>query len=211
MADLKITTADGLIEATIKAKQETYYLVTEDNLNSLKQKNILGDLFMLLASLAWGAYFSVVTTAKAIPIDPNPNSATKNILQALDTLDNVFFIAGIIFSLLAGLMVYISFDQVRQMKKSKLEVGDNVNKASVGNLEFLILSATYEWNTGQKEVTQSIKDMVANGIYTGKVMPETFGIDDPAPNKEKILKIHYKINGQERSLSVKDYGTFTLE
>lgn len=124
MGDLKITTADGLIEATIKAKQETYYLVTEDNLNSLKQKSLLSDLFILVASLAWGAYFSVVTTIKAIPPDTASTPTAKNILQPLETLDNVFFWAGILFTVLAAIFIYLSFGQVRELKKGKLELKD---------------------------------------------------------------------------------------
>lgn len=58
MDDLNINTADGLIEATIKVKQETYYLVTEDNLNSLKHRSLLNDLFVLLASLLGSIFFS---------------------------------------------------------------------------------------------------------------------------------------------------------
>ncbi len=36
MADINISTQDGLVQATIKQRQETYYLVTHDVLNSIK-------------------------------------------------------------------------------------------------------------------------------------------------------------------------------
>lgn len=128
MADLKITSAAGLVEATIKVKQEIYYLVTVDNLNSLKQKSLLSDLFIFMASLAWGAYFSVVTTIKAIPIDTSSSTIAKNILQPLDTLQNVFFWAGIFFSILSAIFIYLSFAQVKELKNGKLDLNDIKNE-----------------------------------------------------------------------------------
>jgi drug/metabolite transporter (DMT)-like permease len=122
MADLKISTTEVLIEATIIAKQEIYYLVTDDNLNSLKQKNLLSDLFVLIASLVWGAYFSAITTLKAIPTDDLTNSQALKVIQPLDTLSTVFFYSGILFTILTIIMFTLSFDQVKKMKKGKLEL-----------------------------------------------------------------------------------------
>ena len=122
MADLNINTADGLIEATIKAKQETYYLVTEDNLNSLKHKSLLSDLFILLASLSWGAYFSVLITIKSNIANLTPEKPSNELLQPLITLQNVFLCAGILFTGLAIWMFITSFNQIKDMKKGKLEV-----------------------------------------------------------------------------------------
>lgn len=125
MADLNITSHDGLIEATIKAKQETYYLVTDDNLNSLKHKSLLSDLFVLLASLSWGAYFSVIITIKSNLANFDPTKPSNEILQPLETLEIVFLIAGILFTLLAGWTFFTSFKQIKKMKEGKLEVKDN--------------------------------------------------------------------------------------
>ena len=122
MADLKISTTEVLIDATIIAKQEIYYLVTDDNLNSLKQKNLLSDLFVLIASLAWGAYFSAITTLKAIPTDDLTNSQALKVIQPLDTLSTVFFYSGILFTILTIIMFTLSFDQVKKMKKEKMEL-----------------------------------------------------------------------------------------
>ncbi len=86
MADLNITSHESLIEATIKAKQETYYLITDDNLQSLKQKSISSDLFILLASLAWGACFSVLITIKSNIANFDPKKPSYELLKPLDTL-----------------------------------------------------------------------------------------------------------------------------
>lgn len=207
MSDLKITTANGLIQATIKSKQETYYLLTEDNINSLKQKNVFADLFLFLASLAWGAYFSVITTAKSIPAE-NINSS---ILQTLGTLGIVFLVSGILFSIFASIMIYFSFNQIQKIKKSKIELGNNNYEDQQKIKSIIILSATYEWGTGQVDVTRSIKDLVEKGVYQGRVEPPTFGIQDPIHGTVKTLKIHYKVNGEEKNIIAKDSQTFIIE
>jgi len=122
MADLNITSHDGLIEATIKQKQETYFLVTEDNLNSLKHKSLFNDLFVLLASLAWGAYFSVLITIKSNTANFDPEKPSSEILQPLETLETVFLCAGILFTGLAIWMFIASFGQIKELKKGKLEI-----------------------------------------------------------------------------------------
>jgi len=122
MDDLNIISANGLIEATIKVKQETYYLVTEDNMNSLKAKSLLSDLFILLASLAWGAYVSVIITIEATFLDLNPEKQSNEFLQPLLTLNSVFLVAGILFTTLAIWMFYIHFSYVDELKKGKLEI-----------------------------------------------------------------------------------------
>ena len=122
MDDLNIISANGLIEATIKVKQETYYLVTEDNMNWLKAKSLLSDLFILLASLAWGAYVSVIITIEATFLDLNPEKQSNEFLQPLLTLNSVFLVAGILFTTLAIWMFYIHFSYVDELKKGKLEI-----------------------------------------------------------------------------------------
>lgn len=74
-----------------------------------------------------------------------------------------------------------------------------------------IISATYLWPGDQKGITNEIKSLVSKGILTGKVDPGVLGIDDPKYGTEKTLKIHYRINGQEKDLTAKDGETFTIE
>lgn len=119
MADLSISSSNGLVQATVRQRQETYYLVTEDNLSSLKGKSILADLFVFISSLAWGAYFSIITTIKSIPTPKDINDPVNKILLPLKTIENVFLWAGIIFSILAIWMFYQSYDQIKKIKSSK--------------------------------------------------------------------------------------------
>ena len=118
MSDLKLSTHGGLVETTIRAKQETYYLVTSDNLSSIKSKSLLSDLFVFLASLAWGAYFSVITTIKSIPKPTVDSDPVNKILLPLLTLENIFLIASILFSILTIIMVYVSYSSLTEIKKS---------------------------------------------------------------------------------------------
>jgi hypothetical protein len=116
MADLTITSSNGLVHATVKQRQETYYLVTEDNLNSLKGKSILADIFVFISSLAWGAYFSIITTIKSIPVPKTSSDPLNKILLPLTTIEVVFLCAGIIFSFLTIWMFYQSYDQIKKIK-----------------------------------------------------------------------------------------------
>lgn len=116
MADLTITSSNGLVHATVKQRQETYYLVTEDNLNSLKGKSILADIFVFISSLAWGAYFSIITTIKSIPVPKTSSDPANKILLPLTTIEVVFLWAGIIFTVLTIWMFYQSYDQIKKIK-----------------------------------------------------------------------------------------------
>ncbi len=118
MSDLQLSTHGGIVETTIRAKQETYYLVTSDNLASIKSKSLLSDLFFFLASLSWGAYFSVVTTIKSIPKPTIDTDPVNKILLPLTTLENVFLIASILFSILTIIMIYVSYSFLTEIKKS---------------------------------------------------------------------------------------------
>ena len=116
MADLTITSSNGLVQATVRQRQETYYLVTEDNLNSLKGKSILADIFVFISSLAWVVYFSIITTIKSIPEPKTQDDPVNKILLPLATIENVFIWAGIIFTLLTIWMFCQSFDQIKKIK-----------------------------------------------------------------------------------------------
>ena len=51
MFNFKLGDTGGLVQSKIVPRRVTYYLVTSDNLNSVKSKSILSDVFTLLASL----------------------------------------------------------------------------------------------------------------------------------------------------------------
>jgi hypothetical protein len=114
MPDIKLTTSDGLIETTIKQKQEIYYLVTNDNLNSIKGKSILYDIFVFIASIFWGAYFSILITLKSISVDDSWSSTVLPLL----TLQDVFLCMSIVFTVLTLCMLYVSYSGLANIKKT---------------------------------------------------------------------------------------------
>jgi len=117
MANIQITSPDGLIESKIIPKKVIFYLVTNDNLNTIKSKSILSDIFTLLASLMWGAYLSVMITLK-ISFE---SSDKEQII--LETLQNVFLWSGILFTVLALVFIIWSFIVLKQIKRNELKVG----------------------------------------------------------------------------------------
>lgn len=94
-------------------------------------------------------------------------------------------------------------------ERFRIQNEDIPSTAITSNIE--ILSATYVWDDGQVDVTNKIKELVSKGISTIIVDPSTFGIIDPAHKKLKTLKIHSKINGNEKEFNPKDGERFKLE
>ena len=112
MPNVKIARTEELIKIDILPRTETYFLVTEDNLKGLSGKNILTDIFILIASLFWGAYFSVIIAMKA------SSTVAEATSKVLITYKNVFLGAGFGFTLLALLFLYITYSGIQDIKKS---------------------------------------------------------------------------------------------
>ena len=110
---MKIST-EGLIEAEIRPRRETYYLVTEENIKSIRGKNILTDIFIVLSSVFWGAYFSVLISRKA------SYNLSKDTLQALDIYQNVFLIASLILTIIAVIFLVLTYLGISSIKKMSM-------------------------------------------------------------------------------------------
>lgn len=100
----------NLIKATIKPKEETYYLVTGDSLDSIQEKSMLSNLFVSLASLGWGAYFSTVISI-----------SSSGVSKELETYGNIFCGAGVLFTGLAIWTYCSAFKKTRALKEEKLD------------------------------------------------------------------------------------------
>ena len=114
MPETKITGEETLVESRIVPRIETYYLVTEDNLRSISGKNILTDVLSFIASLLWGAYFSVL-----IAIGASTKLAEETI-RLLMTYQKVFLVSALIFSLLAVLFLVITYAAIAKIRKTSL-------------------------------------------------------------------------------------------
>lgn len=104
-------------------------------------------------------------------------------------------------------------------KKKSISIDDLIYKIRnqklpsviIGQGGIIIFSATYIWDNGQVDITDRIKDLIARDIKEGTVDPGVFGIPDPAYGKVKTLKVHYRINGQEKDFTKKDGEKFKIE
>jgi uncharacterized BrkB/YihY/UPF0761 family membrane protein len=116
MTDFKLGETGGLVQSKIVPKKVTFYLVTNDNLNSIKSKSILSDVFTLLASLMWGAYLSVTISQK---ITLEPMEKEKVILE---TLQDVFLYCGILFTILTIVFIIWNFTILQNIKRNELKL-----------------------------------------------------------------------------------------
>ena len=114
MPETKITGGDNLVESRIIPRIETYYLVTKDNLTSLSGKSVLTDVFCFIASLSWGAYFSVLIAIRA------SSKLAEETIRSLSVYQTVFFVVAVILSLLAVLFLVIRQTAVGTIRKTTL-------------------------------------------------------------------------------------------
>jgi len=120
MEAVKITGHEDLVKADIRQKKETYFLVTADTLKSITGKNILTDVFFLIASLLWGAYVSVaIATITSINIP-----ATTKI--ALETHQKLFLLFAVVISAFAVVFLIITYVSIIRIQKSSLSDTETV-------------------------------------------------------------------------------------
>ncbi len=103
----------GLVTATIKPKQQTYHLVTDETLSAIKEKSTVADLLMLVTSLLFGAFFSVIITVNASVGLP------AEALKSLSIYRYVFFGFGILFLIMTIATVIMSNRIIKSVKSSE--------------------------------------------------------------------------------------------
>lgn len=108
----------NLIAATIRPREETYYLVTEDTLNGIKEKSLASDIFMLITSLLFGAFFSVLITLKASMNLPAQTVSSLNIYQW------AFFGFGVLFLVLTIVNIIMKYRTIGRITKYETSIGN---------------------------------------------------------------------------------------
>ena len=73
-----------------------------------------------------------------------------------------------------------------------------------------ITKAQYGYQGNYTDVTNAVQDKVSNGSISLKVGFAAVGLPDPNPQKQKELKVEYKINGAASSQTVSDGQTFSI-
>jgi len=201
MTDLKIASNDGLITATIKSREETYYLVTDGHLSELKNNGGVSGLFIFLASIIWGAFFSVTISIKASVNMP------ADTISVLKTMQWIFFAFGIIFIII---IFYYLFLVDRSLKKIKstggvtlepvIDTNDGSIKGEEDNSEktengLVILEALYGANGTFIDLAPELNRLVVNNHLSYMGIYNRLN-HDPLKNVQKTLTIKYRYNGQ---------------
>jgi hypothetical protein len=196
MGSLTIPSNNGLITATIKPREETYYLVTESHLSEIKSNGRLGSLFVFLASIIWGAYFTTIVSLKT---GINLNLETISVLK---TMSIIFLCFGIVFSLLIILFLVIVG---RSLKK--IISADEVNLEPIQNPDDLyILEAKYGANDKYIELSEEFNKMIKDDklVYVGRYNDLK---GDPIQDVEKCLTIRYSHKGRTYTKTIDKENT----
>jgi hypothetical protein len=74
-----------------------------------------------------------------------------------------------------------------------------------------IYSANYGVPGNFTDISDKINGMITDNIFQGIASQAFFGIQDPKPGVGKVLKIHYRLNGKEKDLTVDEGYSFSLK
>lgn len=178
---------NNLITTSIKKRNEVYFLVTDKDLNSLRNSSIIADFAVILASIFLSSYFS-------------------------DNNSYAFF-AGILFIIIAIVFHYLVSSLVKELKSSgevqsvnfseqsenliKNNVKKNDSELSDSNAELIIVDATYFTPGRSINVTKILREKVYENKLIVTASNDLFG--DPDEGKRKKLFILYQYKGVEIS------------
>jgi len=110
----------NLIKSTIRQRQQVYYLITEETLKAIKEKNITADIMMLITSLLFGAFFSVFIALNT-SID-----LKQEVVNSLTVYQWMFFGFGIVFSVMTTVAMVVGNKLIKSITKSETTiVSDN--------------------------------------------------------------------------------------
>ena len=183
---------DELISATIHKRKVTYYLVSEDDINSLKTKSGFADLFIFLASLAWGGHISIhITRASGIELQQQTTSTLIVLLW-------VFGIGGLIFTALA-ILFFLSaksaIDRIKGLGIQTQKIGEQaaLSLTTGSDPQFWVVSANYGTQKKSFDVTDKLNALIRDGQLVTVSSNSLAG--DPDFGTPKILRVKYKDNG----------------
>lgn len=110
----------GLVSSTIRHKQQVFYLVTDESLNSIKEKSLVSDILMLITSLLFGAFFSVFITIEA------STKIEESTLNSLNIYKWIFLGFGIIFLIMTVITLFNGQRIIKDIKSSEADFSTTV-------------------------------------------------------------------------------------
>lgn len=156
---------EELVKTVIRGRTETYYLVTENDLNQIKSSSIFADIFFLICSLAFGLFM------------------TQGVYITL--------ITGLITLTISLFFYYSKYSLITKVKGSGEIQNLQVPKKSVE--AFKIKKAVYGVPGRDKDITDVLQKMIRDEkldtVASNALTP------DPAPGTPKFLDIEYEHNG----------------
>ncbi|MFC1975963.1 hypothetical protein ACFLXQ_06160 [Chloroflexota bacterium] len=191
--------SDKLIKTIIKKREVIYYLTTEEDLQNVKSNSLLGDISVLLASLAAGGIISVILTrATGIQLG-------QEIINVLDILLYVFVILTIIFACFTAYFYYRSFITITRIKGSgavkslKSVAQEETAEPTKTEKEITqrvpglkIIKAEYWTQKERLDVTNELREMIVDNKLKTIISNNIKG--DPDPGTKKRLSIEYEFN-----------------
>ena len=121
--DINLIDHQGLVKTTIRPKQVTYYLVTEENIKNIKAKAIWSDIFNIIASISWGVYFSSMNTIKGLPeLNNDLKTEIRDTILNLKVSNSIFFWIALIATILAIFQYINSYRSLNAFKTEPINV-----------------------------------------------------------------------------------------
>jgi len=167
---------NSLIETVIKKRQIEYYLVSEDDLNNLSNKQIIAEVSFLLGS---------VILAPAVSLTLSFGISGTSII--------LFVVAAALLT--TSILVYI-FKQkfIKKLKESGEVLSFEKSKQpknKKGDV-FGIVSAMYGTIMKDVDVTKQLNELIKDGVLEVVVSNKIAG--DPHPGVLKTLRVEYYYN-----------------
>jgi hypothetical protein len=160
-----------LVRNIIKRREYIHYLITEEDIDSIKSKNIFAEIFFSAAFLLLGLFLS--------------SFLSSNVDSYLRWGSLIF---GLVFFVFA---VFFYITNNRFISRIKLASVKEINPGK-DEVEFKILSAFY----GGKDKTDKLAALVKGGRLNWEASNTINGeFDDPQPGVKKDFKIIYRSNG----------------
>ena len=187
---------NDLLQTSIRTREVTYFLVSEQDLNDIKSKGLLADIFILLESLVLGGLISLLITKLSI------NGLDVAIISKVNVVMIIFLVLCIIFLGFVIFFLIQSRNQIRLIKKSgaiksynKLDnESDTVlseNKDGKFRVEHLLFSI-YFTDKKTLNVTREIRNLLRK---KQEIVASNLIAGDPDYGTPKKLLIRYLFKG----------------
>lgn len=161
---------NNLVQTKIKGRTETYYLVTENDLEQIKSNNILGDIAFALFSVTFGLFITSV--------------------------NYLLLIVSLALLAIAIFFYYFKYSLIHRIKHSgEIEDFKVPKKASE---ELRITKATYGASSRTVDITEKLTNLIEDNKLSTQAT-NALVQRDPTPGVVKSLYIEYEHRGLKLS------------